>query len=412
MERVEITDVGSQLQGVGRLSDGRAVFVPGAIPGEVANIEITREKGRFCEASLSAVLEASPDRRSPACPFYGACGGCQGRHMTYERTLSLKRQIVWDALSRVGGIERPNVLETLGCEDPERYRNKAEYPIVWQEGKPVVGMHAAESNRVVLVNDCLLQGEASVRALRWLSERLEALPFARHLKGLVTRVNRAGELMLVLCADAPILGEVSALSDSLRHALPELRSLFLCHLNRRPSHALDGRCIKLWGADALSETLLGLEFEVSPQSFFQVNPVQTELLYAKALDASVIICHKTRERANVVGSITAIGDVEGKNVIIVDDMIDTAGTLCKAADVLKEKGAASVCACATHGILSGSALERIHASALESVFITDTIPHPELAEDPKIRIVSMTEVFARIIHKVYNYEPISPDFIF
>ena len=134
--------------------------------------------------------------------------------------------------------------------------------------------------------------------------------------------------------------------------------------------------------------------------------------YAKALAASVIICHKTRERANVVGSITAIGEVEGKNVIIVDDMIDTAGTLCKAADVLKEKGAASVCACATHGILSGKALERIHASALETVYITDTIPHPELAEDPKIRIVSMTEVFARIIHKVYNYEPISPDFMF
>lgn len=134
--------------------------------------------------------------------------------------------------------------------------------------------------------------------------------------------------------------------------------------------------------------------------------------YAKALASSVVICHKTREKANVVGSITAIGEVEGKNVIIVDDMIDTAGTLCKAADVLKEKGAVSVCACATHGILSGSALERIHASALEKVFITDTIPHPELENDPKICIVSMAEVFARIIHKVYNYEPISPDFIF
>ena len=134
--------------------------------------------------------------------------------------------------------------------------------------------------------------------------------------------------------------------------------------------------------------------------------------YAKALDASVIICHKTRERANVVGSITAIGDVEGKNVIIVDDMIDTAGTLCKAAEVLLSKGAKSVRACATHGILSGGAIERIHNSVMEEVFITDTVPHPELANDPKIRIISMTEVFARIIHKGYNYESISGDFIF
>lgn len=135
-------------------------------------------------------------------------------------------------------------------------------------------------------------------------------------------------------------------------------------------------------------------------------------VYAKQLDSSVIICHKTRERANQVGSMTAIGDIEGKNVVIVDDMIDTAGTLCMGANILKEKGAKSVRACATHGLLSANAVKRIHDSELDEVFITDTIPHPELANDPKIKIVSMTEVFANIIHKVYNYEPISTGFYF
>ena len=139
--------------------------------------------------------------------------------------------------------------------------------------------------------------------------------------------------------------------------------------------------------------------------------------YAKSLggekqDCGVVICHKTRERANVVSEIKAIGDVEGRDIIIVDDMIDTAGTLCKAADVLKEKGAMSVRCCATHGILSGNALERIHNSSLEEVFITDTIPHPELEGDSKIRVVSMAPVFASIIDKVYNYEPISPGFVY
>lgn len=134
-------------------------------------------------------------------------------------------------------------------------------------------------------------------------------------------------------------------------------------------------------------------------------------VYARELMCPVIICHKTRERANVVGSITAIGEIEGKDIIIVDDMIDTAGTLCKAAEVLMQRGASSVRACATHGLLSGGAIERIHDSALQEVFITDTVPHPELANDPKIRIVSMAEVFASIIHKVYNYEAISPDFV-
>ena len=92
VETIEITGVGSELQGVGRLGDGRAAFVPGTIPGEVVSAVITREKGRFCEASLCVVLESSPDRVSPACPHAGLCGGCQGRHMRYERTLSLKRQ--------------------------------------------------------------------------------------------------------------------------------------------------------------------------------------------------------------------------------------------------------------------------------------------------------------------------------
>ena len=136
--------------------------------------------------------------------------------------------------------------------------------------------------------------------------------------------------------------------------------------------------------------------------------------YAKDLACPVIICHKSRERANVVGSITAIGEVEGRNVVIVDDMIDTAGTLSKAADVLMEKGAASVRAMTTHGVLSGPALDNINKSALKEVFITDTIPlRPRPDQDTsKIKVVSMAGTFASIIRKVYNYEPISTEFIF
>ena len=135
--------------------------------------------------------------------------------------------------------------------------------------------------------------------------------------------------------------------------------------------------------------------------------------YARYLQCPVIICHKSREKANVVGSITAIGDIEGKNVVVVDDIIDTAGTLAKAANVLKDMGAASVRACATHAVFSGPAYERIAESALEEVLVSDTIP---LSQDPskdksKITVLTMTDIFADIINKVYNYEEISSSFI-
>ena len=132
--------------------------------------------------------------------------------------------------------------------------------------------------------------------------------------------------------------------------------------------------------------------------------------FSKRRDCPVIICHKTRERANVVAEIQAIGEVDGKDVVIVDDMIDTAGTLCKAAEVLKKLGAKSVRACATHGVLSGGAVKRIEDSALDEVFITNTIPHPELENNPKIKVLSIAPVFATIMRRVYMYEPVSTEF--
>ena len=135
--------------------------------------------------------------------------------------------------------------------------------------------------------------------------------------------------------------------------------------------------------------------------------------YARYLECPVVICHKSREKANVVASITAIGDVAGKNIVIVDDMIDTAGTLAKAANVLKDMGALSVRACATHPVFSGPAYEKIANSALEEVIVSDTIPlsTDNTKDKKKITVLTMTKMFADIISKVYNYEEISSSFI-
>ena len=134
--------------------------------------------------------------------------------------------------------------------------------------------------------------------------------------------------------------------------------------------------------------------------------------YARKLECPLIICHKSREKANVVGSMTAIGEVKDRNIIILDDMIDTAGTIVKAAEMMIEKGACSVRAMATHPVLSGLAYNTIANSPLEEVIVTDTIP---LCNDPgvdksKIKVLSIAQEFADIIEKVYNYQSISSKF--
>ena len=287
IEEICITGSGSELQGVGRLPDGRAVFVPGALPGERVRAAIVRSAKRYCEARLVEVLEPSPDRRAPDCPHYGVCGGCQARHMTYAASLAQKRRRVRDALARIGGIDAPEVRPTIGCGAPDRTRNKAEFPVGRDAaGRLVVGAHAAGSRAVVPLDDCPLQKPAAVRALRWLAGRLDGLACAAHLTNLVTRVNRAGALMAVLCADAPVEPAVRALVPEMRRALPELVSVYFLLQNRRPAHALDGRCVHLWGARTLDDELCGLTFALSPQSFFQVNAEQAERLYEIALDAA------------------------------------------------------------------------------------------------------------------------------
>lgn len=131
--------------------------------------------------------------------------------------------------------------------------------------------------------------------------------------------------------------------------------------------------------------------------------------YSKFLDCDVVICYKQRKQANIIDRMELIGDVEGRNVIIVDDMVDTAGTLCKAADLMIEKGALSVNAIATHPILSGKAHERIRASKLSSLIVSDTIPLKE--ENSKIKVVSCAPLFADVMHKVHSNISISGQFL-
>jgi len=132
-------------------------------------------------------------------------------------------------------------------------------------------------------------------------------------------------------------------------------------------------------------------------------------VFAKHLGTDLVICHKSRSKANIIDSMTLIGDVEDKDVIMVDDIIDTAGTITKAADVMKMKGARTVRACATHAVLSGPAIERIEASSIDEVLVTDSIPLHVHCD--KITILSCAPLFADVIQKIYKNKSISTAFI-
>ena len=134
-------------------------------------------------------------------------------------------------------------------------------------------------------------------------------------------------------------------------------------------------------------------------------------VYARHLNAPLIICHKDRTKANVVGSMTAIGEIEGRNVVIVDDMVDTAGTITKCANVLMERGACSVRAVCTHPILSGPAYDRIYASPLQEFIVADTIPLDPAKDNSRFTVLSMTGLFAQVIDRIYHNDPVSDLFI-
>jgi ribose-phosphate pyrophosphokinase len=140
-----------------------------------------------------------------------------------------------------------------------------------------------------------------------------------------------------------------------------------------------------------------------------VGGIKRARSFAKFFDAELAVCDKYRKEANKIESMRLIGEVDGKDVVLVDDLVDTAGTICKAAALLKEKGAKSVRAVCTHGVLSGKAYENIEKSVLEEIAVTDTIPLKNHSD--KIKVLTVSNLFAKAIRKIHDNESISSLFI-
>lgn len=283
---------GQDAQGVCR-HEGMAVFVPGLLPGERALVRIVKPEKRYAFGRVEKLLEKSPSRAEPFCPIYKRCGGCVCQHMTYEASLAFKRQQVQDLLQRVGGlsIEVPPV---WGMAHPFGYRNKGAYPVAQTDGAPVCGFFAPRSHDLVPLpeNGCAIQGEDSAKAtqavLNWMRENSVPAYDEQTGRGLVrhimTRSTTSCELMVVVVVTRADIPKASRLIELLRAAVPGLCSVCLSVNSRRTNVILSTDIRVLWGKAAMKDTLCGLRFSVSPLSFFQVNPQQTERLYGLALE--------------------------------------------------------------------------------------------------------------------------------
>ncbi len=310
---VEITDMGVEGEGIGKV-DGFAFFIKDAVIGDTVQAKIMKSKKNYAYAKLEKVLTPSPFRVDPFCKSHRQCGGCQMQALSYEKQLSFKQDKVINHLLRLGGFSREElepVLEPiLGMEAPLRYRNKAQYPVgTDKEGNPIVGFYADRTHSIINNTNCYLGREENALILDTiLSYMKEYHVTAYHEEtgqGLIRHILiRTGftsnEIMVCL-----------VINDKKFTSLPHQEALLekLCSIknmtsvsvsiNTENTNVIMGkRIITLWGADAIKDTIRvrnmnkpsmdftgeELEFAISPLSFYQVNPIQTEKLYSLALD--------------------------------------------------------------------------------------------------------------------------------
>ncbi len=282
---VTVSGYSAEGHGVARI-DGQVVFVKGALDGETCGIFIEHVGHSAAWARVEQLLEPSPHRQAPNCPYYAQCGGCQTRHMDYEAELSFKAAKVRDALKRIGGVD-PGELPIHAAPQSDRYRNKVQFPAA---PGPKLGYYQTRTHAVTDVADCLLAPAVCApiqKAVKdWMQENNVPADDERAHAGLIrhlyVRTNAAGETLVCLLANGRSLPQEARLVDALRAAAPGLTGVIL-GVNQRKSNVILGEGYRtLWGRDFLMDTLCGLQFKLSIPSFFQVNRPQAEVLYGLA----------------------------------------------------------------------------------------------------------------------------------
>lgn len=286
--------LGSEGEGIVKI-DGFTLFVEGMLPGERAEILIVKLKKNFGYGKIIRLIERSPERREPACPYAKTCGGCSLQHMSYGAQLEFKRGKVKDCVERIGGLYGIDHEKTIGMDDPWNYRNKAQYPLgTDREGRAVMGFYAPRSHRIIDIDKCMLQRKNADGVIKIFKDFIKEFKIPVYdentHKGLVRHVlTRAGystgEIMVTIVVNGKNIPHSDVLIERLR-SLNGMTSVVL-NINREKTNVILGdRCITLWGKDTIRDKIGEVSFDISALSFYQVNPVQTERLYDLAVDAA------------------------------------------------------------------------------------------------------------------------------
>ena len=293
---LKITDIGVDGEGIGKY-EGMTFFVKDACIGDVIRARVIKLKKNYGYARVEEVLTPSTFRIMPKCPIYRQCGGCQIQVMSYESQLMFKQNKVLGNLVRLGHFEeaeiRERMLPIIGMEEPFRYRNKAQFPVGYDKnGDIVFGFYASRSHNIIPVEDCYLGVEQNKEILgivkKWM-EQYGIAPYDETTgKGLLRHVLiRYGfatrEIMVCMIINGKSLPHGAELSGLLRE-VEGMTSISYNVNTENTNKILGDRTECIWGQAYITDHIKQFAFHISPQSFYQVNPVQTEKLYSCALD--------------------------------------------------------------------------------------------------------------------------------
>ena len=293
---VEITDIGVGGEGIGRV-DGYTLFIKDAIIGDVVEAKVMKAKKNYGYARMMEIIHPSADRVEPKCAFARKCGGCQIQEMSYERQLAFKEQKIRGNLERIGGFDRGKidaVMEPVeGMDEPFRYRNKAQFPFgTDKEGNPVTGFYAGRTHDIIANTECILGVEQNREILeiilQYMKENCVAAYDEKSGKGLIRHVLiRYGfttkEIMVCLI----INGDKLPCSEKLLEKLTKIPGMtsITYNINKEKTNVIMGsKVCPLWGQTYITDYIGNVKYQISPLSFYQVNPVQTEVLYGTALE--------------------------------------------------------------------------------------------------------------------------------